>query len=231
MPKVKNVIASSIALTLITIILSGCAGQPAKGSSSSSANINSSANTTSLSPSSPAASSFSEGQTSSDHASESLNMSSVVENNFTSSTAQISYRRYSNPRFGFLVDYPSDLLAEQEPDNGDGQIFVSKDGSVKFTASGNNSAGLTGTPYTPAEYLKQIVLPQLKNVSYQAQKANWIIVSWTNKNTIGYRKIIVGSKSVNEFTLEYPVSRKTEFDPIIQHISDSFKTPGINSFH
>jgi hypothetical protein len=140
---------------------------------------------------------------------------------------QVSYQHYANPRYGFSVDYPSDLAAKAPPDNGDGQAFASDDGYVEFIASGINNA----ESLKPAEYLKQIILPSLKNVTYQAQRSNWFIVSWTDGNTIGYEKVIVGNKSVNSFSIKYPVSRKAEFDPVIKHISDSFKTPGINDYH
>jgi hypothetical protein len=154
--------------------------------------------------------------------------SSATESSSTAvSSNPATYKQYGNPRFGFWVDYPSDLITKTIPDNGDGQTFESTDGSVVFAASGSNNAD----SYTPAEYLKQVVLPTIKGVVYQAQGSNWDIVSWTDGNTIGYEKDIVGSGSINTFYIKYPVSRKAEFDPIIEHIGQSFKTPDIDNSH
>jgi hypothetical protein len=154
--------------------------------------------------------------------------STAMESSSTAvSPSPTTYTPFGNPRFGFWVDYPSDLITKTAPDNGDGQTFESKDGSVVFSAYGSNNAD----SFTVAEYLKQIVLPNFKNVTYQAQGSNWDIVSWTDGNTIGYEKDIVGSGSIDTFYIKYPASSKAEFDPIIAHISQSFNTPGIDTSH
>lgn len=155
------------------------------------------------------------------------NSSTKASSSSSSSTTSASYQQYANPRFGFSVDYPSDLTAKESSDNGDGQTFASSDGSVEFEVSGVNNA----ESLTPAQYLKQIVLPSLKNVTYQSQNSNWYIVSWTDGNTIGYEKGIVGGKSINTYSIKYPLSRKADFDSVIQHINNSFKTPGISDYH
>lgn len=147
------------------------------------------------------------------------------------SSAPVSYDRYGNPRFGFWIDYPADLTPQADPANGDGQIFLSADKTVKMTASGNNNAGFDGTPFSPADYFSKLVLPSVSHIAYQTEGKNWIILSWTEGDRIGYQKTVVGSKSVNEFTLEYPSARKAAFDPVIRHILGSFQTPEIDRFH
>ena len=60
----------------------------------------------------------------------------------TSSTPPSNYAAYSNPRFGFRVDYPTTLTADTPPANGDGQSWSATQGNVKFVATGlNNTAG------------------------------------------------------------------------------------------
>jgi len=58
------------------------------------------------------------------------------------SASPASYAKYSNPRFGFTVDYPTALTADPAPANGDGQSWSSTRGNVTFTATGiNNTSG------------------------------------------------------------------------------------------
>src|SRR5665648_31878 len=218
-----SIVSIVAVIVLSSIVVAGCAtgvAKNAKVQNQSSSTINSSSNNTipssSRSPEKTNSVSDSGG-----------NSSTKASSSSSSSTTSASYQQYANPRFGFSVDYPSDLTAKESSDNGDGQTFASSDGSVEFEVSGVNNA----ESLTPAQYLKQIVLPSLKNVTYQSQNSNWYIVSWTDGNTIGYEKGIVGGKSINTYSIKYPLSRKADFDSVIQHINNSFKTPGISDYH
>lgn len=47
------------------------------------------------------------------------------------------FKRYTNARFGFAVDYPADIVSPlRGPENDDGRIFRSNDGKVQMTVSG-----------------------------------------------------------------------------------------------
>jgi len=61
------------------------------------------------------------------------------------------YKRYHNARFGYSIDYRSDLLEPQgEAANGDGQGFRSRDGSaeLKVWAADNATKEPLRTAYT-----------------------------------------------------------------------------------
>lgn len=210
--KKAGIVFAIATIVLSSIVISGCASKAINKTQSQSNLSSSSESKTNES----AANSLSSEITSSDTSS--ANGSSTTSN-------QTTYLQYINARFGFSIDYPSDLVAKSSPDNGDGQTFESKDGTVDFGASGINNV----QSFTPDEYLKQIVLPTINNVTYQDQGSNWIIVSWDDGNTIGYEKDIIGTGSINTFYIKYPASRKAEFDAIILHMSQSIETPGINN--
>ena len=52
--------------------------------------------------------------------------------------------------------------------------------------------------------------------------------SRTDGNEITYEKDVVGTGSINVFTITYPKSQSEQFDSIITHMNESFKTPNIN---
>lgn len=137
------------------------------------------------------------------------------------------YKRYESLRYGFSIDYPSELAAGRASDNGDGQSFMSTDKSVRFSAFGSNNVLF----YNAGEYLKNTVLPSLSGVAYKSHGNGWFIVSWKNGNKIGYEKGIVGKYSINAYIIEYPAEDKDSYDPVIKHINASFKTPGVDSYH
>src|ERR1700742_2793487 len=51
-------------------------------------------------------------------------------------SAEQDYRNYGNARFGVSADVPSNWKAGREPDNNDGLVFSSPDGSATITVSG-----------------------------------------------------------------------------------------------
>jgi len=46
-----------------------------------------------------------------------------------------------------------------------------------------------------------------------------------------YKKAVVGSGSVNSFVIKYPLAQKEIYDPIIERLISTFKTPEIDSMH
>lgn len=170
---------------------------------------------------------------------ESSNSSGTSDSQASSSASSASlegqkYTTYINARYGFAISVPAELTETTQPDNGDGKIFSSADGSVKLTASGINNIqpySDDNRPYSVSEYMNEVVLSSLTNVTYKESKDNWFAVSWTSGDKITYERGVVGKRSINEYTLTYPASRKSEFDSIIETINKSFKTPGIDEYH
>ena len=59
----------------------------------------------------------------------------------SSALGQTKYQTYSNARFAYSIDYPTDLLTPQdESQNGDGRVFTAKHGSAELRVWGQYNA-------------------------------------------------------------------------------------------
>lgn len=141
----------------------------------------------------------------------------------SSNNAQEQYLLYGNDRFGFSIEYPSDFVVKLVPDNDDGRIFSSKDGSAELTVSGINNI-LNENAKDDFDNL----VKEHSNASYKHQERNWFVVSWGDGDKIVYEKEVVGRKVINRFIIKYPLSEKKKYDTIITHLNSSFKTPAID---
>ncbi len=135
------------------------------------------------------------------------------------------YYTYHNPRFGYSIAYPKDILYPQgESDNGDGQKFLSKDAGASLIVYGSNNVlnqslqdlyreeSRGGTDENPA-----------KVVTYQVLKTNWFVVSGYISSKVFYQKTILNKNQFKSFYFEYPESKKKFYDLITRHIAGSFK--------
>jgi hypothetical protein len=134
------------------------------------------------------------------------------------------YEKYTNPRFFFSIDYPSDLLQMQPPsENGDGRIFVSKDGSVEMRAWANYNAMFRSVQ--DEARATEVDLKNLK-IAYKKVSDSWFVISWFSGNKIHYRKTLYHKFKDTDvfftFTIEYPKTQKKKFDPIVKRIEASF---------
>ena len=139
---------------------------------------------------------------------------------------QVSYKQYTNARFGFSIQYPSSFVTKTTPDNNDGIILAAPDGSAELTISGNNNV-LNETALSSYNNL----LKSHSNASYKSQKGNWSVVSWIDGDKIVYEKEVVGKGSINTFIIKYPLAQKSSYDSIISQLNSTFKTPSIDTSH
>ncbi len=65
--------------------------------------------------------------------------STTGDSNSTNSSKELTYETYTNSRYGFSIDHPTNLIAGTQPTNGDGLEFKNSDGTVSLTASGSNN--------------------------------------------------------------------------------------------
>jgi hypothetical protein len=129
---------------------------------------------------------------------------------------RVAYRTYSNARYGFSIAYPVNVLVPQgEPDNGDGQKFVSKDGSATLLAFGSNrlDRSLRDEFQTAQEN---------RTVTYKVFKPDMFVVSGTGNGKIFYQKTLLRGDVFKTFIIEYEEQNRAEFDPITSRIARSF---------
>ncbi|MBV9959748.1 MAG: hypothetical protein JO360_15090 [Acidobacteria bacterium] len=136
---------------------------------------------------------------------------------------QVTYRTYSNARYDYSIAYPVGLLLPQgESDNGDGQKFLSDDGRAKMTVFGAQNLD---NESTQSAYKKMQLMFGAANgseVTYKVIKGNWFVVSGRHGNDIFYAKTVHRGRTLITFILSYPAEERQTFDPIAEHIAQSF---------
>jgi len=135
------------------------------------------------------------------------------------------FQRYCNPRFGLCVDYPMRLVMEPESTNGDGRRLHDSKGFLMIVSGINNVTN------DSLESEMQYQQKGFDQITYRAIWKNWFVLSGRKGDCILYRKTYIGTGTTNHLSLEYPISLKREYNPIVTRISRSF-TPGeLDSAH
>ncbi len=142
-------------------------------------------------------------------------------------TTGINYENYCNSRFQFCIDYPRDLTSQGEAENGDGQIFLSKDKQTEVRAYGMMAI----EEFDKLSQQYETAITGI-TVSYKVIKPSWFIFSGTDKKgNIVYRKTV--KKKLDDYMnggpqdvfqtlmITYPVSQKKLYDPYCGKIAKS----------
>jgi serine/threonine-protein kinase len=136
---------------------------------------------------------------------------------------------YHNPRFGTTADVPAGWQSGRPPDNGDGLVFTSPDGTAHLTISGGLNI------WDSIEEAMEIYATGNagETITYTHREARAITVSGTKGDLIFYAKHILSCRLScrdqlwNSIDLESPAARKREFDPLVTHIAQSLR-PGVS---
>ena len=134
------------------------------------------------------------------------------------------WKTYTNVRFAYSLCYPRDLLLPRgEPDNSDGQKFVSEDGQVQALVYGSNQ--------DPDSSIKDVYLDRLRSeaeagaaVSYKLFKPHWFVLSGTAGDRLFFEKDVLADGVLKTFRIDYPQSQKDEWNSLAAKMSGCFKT-------
>ena len=132
---------------------------------------------------------------------------------------------YTNVRFGYAIDYPADMLIPQgEPDNGDGQRFISRARDVELVAVGSYNA----LDKTLRDRFAEEMEPESddtpnRTVTYKVLKKDWFVVSGTEGDRVFYTKVMLKGDTFKRMTLRYPAARDAELTPLTARIAKSFR--------
>jgi hypothetical protein len=132
---------------------------------------------------------------------------------------------YVNARFGTVCTFPDQIFSKRmpEPENGDGQQWLSADGA-NIACYGSYNAG-DDTPDSVVEEEKASTEPGYK-VTYSKTGKNWAVVSGTKGDNIFYERSVFGKEDViHTVRIEYPTSFKSKYDPLVGAIAGSLKGP------
>ena len=138
----------------------------------------------------------------------------------------LSWTTYSNPRFGGMLRYPSEVFTSRRAsDARDGVLFATSDGSAKLLVGGfENTEG-----YSPRSYQAFIGRESYGGlrVDYAPVGQTWSVLSGTRGDMMIYEKAMFtcGGAVINSFAVVYPIAEREFYDPIVEDIEDSFK-PG-----
>ena len=141
---------------------------------------------------------------------------------------KVGYARYTNPRFGFAVDYPTFIKLEPPPENGDGQTFTYFD-KISMKTWGIHNVGNDTIDMLAKSAAKDQVDPKddpKKAITYQAKSKDGFVVSGTRGSKIFYLKEKLVDGVVYAVLLEYDTSVKLEMGPIVTHVAESFTVMG-----
>jgi hypothetical protein len=149
-----------------------------------------------------------------------------IEDNPNSVTIEeVDYKSYSPCTFS--IDLPSNFHMRT--------MFDDKSSDycdyVVSTGSGSEVMELHSLLNSRFEFteVKELYHAAVQNselqITYKTQKDNWFVISGTKRNgNIVYWKRISGDSFISDLHIEYPSSRKSEIEPYIGRISNSFKS-------
>ena len=132
-----------------------------------------------------------------------------------------------NARFAYSVCYPGDVLIPQgEADNGDGQVFITKDGKAEARVYGSYFAGNGEDQTLKKAYLDEIQAVQKDGftITYKFLKSDQFVISGSRSGKTLYHKTVLVGDVFKTLRLEYPGDVKQEFETIISRMSSCFRT-------
>jgi len=132
---------------------------------------------------------------------------------------------YVNARFGQSCTFPDEIFnnAMPEPENGDGQQWLSVDGA-SLTCSGIYNVD-NDTPQSFVAQEKSSTEPDYK-VTYSKTGKNWAVLSGTKDGKVFYERRLFGKDDViRTVWVEYPASLKAKYDPLAGAIAKSLRGP------
>jgi hypothetical protein len=127
-----------------------------------------------------------------------------------------SWRFYANDRFGVTADVPADWREQPPPENDDGRLFLSPDGTASLAVNGGyvmeDSAAMALA--ARAEPFKG------ERITYAQRGARTVTVSGFVGDRIFYRHSLLscGAQVWSNVELEYPADEKAALDPIVAHV-------------
>jgi len=139
-------------------------------------------------------------------------------------SSELVYKTYVNGRYGFTIDYPDYLIPQGEAANGDGQVFLSKDGEAELRVYAR--ACIDDWDTTPAEFLKKAEAEKVKEgrlISYRAKGKGFAVVSGTKGKQIYYDKLLTTGNWCTFLHWNYAISNKEKYDEATKLIASSFK--------
>jgi hypothetical protein len=140
-----------------------------------------------------------------------------------SSAARVGLQTYINARFGYRIAYPSDFSPQGESQNGDGQVFIGKDGAELRVWGGYNV--LQETPVSALREALRHCRQQGRQVTYRTVGQGFFVVSGyeADGTRIFYLQQMVRPTLRVGFEFIYPVNNRSRYDRDVTVIARSLR--------
>jgi hypothetical protein len=142
---------------------------------------------------------------------------------------QAAVATYRNERHGFSLSYPASTFAAQPPAaDGEGRVFVSRDGNARLLAGAlPNTDGVNLRDY------RSLVLQlsyQGADIDYAPVGATWFVLSGTRDGMMFYERVTFtcGGRLINSWAMLYPAAERRVYDRIVEQVARSYR-PGEGS--
>lgn len=134
--------------------------------------------------------------------------------------AATPWNRYCNARFGYCVAYPTSLEPQGEADNGDGQLFLSRDHQTELRVWGNWQLDRSDT--LAARFRTTRDQPA-RTVTYQRLGPGWFVVSGFEGERVFYQRTLfdAGQGRFATLLLSYPRTQARATEPIVGPLAKS----------
>ena len=136
------------------------------------------------------------------------------------------YSTYTNERYGFSIEYPSELIMSDVHTNNDRIYFSNMDNTVELTVWGNNN--VEGDSAESLYYKDMLYVPKDSHVTWCNDYA--YNLTWSDEKNIYHKYSIVGEKSTNTFTFKSPIKNREIYEYVIERLDKYFKTPLVNQY-
>jgi len=133
------------------------------------------------------------------------------------------WSHYVNSRYGYEIAVPPGYSGQGESDSGDGQVFVSRQGTQVLRVFGGF---ITDGDFTSAMAERQRQdADDGWAISYQAATPKWVSYSGSKRGFIVYvRAIARCGDQYAMFRLRYSKSDAAALDPVVSRLAASLKT-------
>jgi len=140
-----------------------------------------------------------------------------------SASAHAASFTYVNARFGTTCTFPDEVFTDRqpEPENGDGQEWLSADGASLICSGILNVDNDTPKGFVAAE--KADIGPTYK-ITYSKTGKDWAALSGIKDGKIFYERRLFGRDGViRTVWIEYPPALKAKYDALVGPIAASLK--------
>lgn len=145
------------------------------------------------------------------------------------SAADHNWDTYANPKYGYTICWPQDLLkAQRVSDSGDGREFKGARGVIMRAYGSYRVQDVPDTFASKVADAAKNLGGEGAKVTYQKQSKDWIVASGTGTAsgmrdaTIFYTKTFLRKDTWKTFEIVYPQSEAAVWNPVAAHIAGCF---------